>query len=429
MKKEYEDSQSFVDDLHIESLKGLTLELGYLTEDDFKGSKVSCIFHENDNTPSLQVTDNFFRCYACGARGDIIKWVQFAENLNFIEALNFIAEKLHITLHSRSFAKYNTVKFNLEKEWKQYLQNMNDLIARNDGLSKHVTGMVKDLFPFQVGYDTSTNYIVLPFTSKTGSVLGFTKRRVDYPQEREGTKWIHSSIKKSLIEHCSNIFNLHDAHIEISKKRHVYSVEGPKDVAAVRRIGIKNVIAVCGTSNFNDKILGILGPIRSIDFCYDGDEAGRIAMARNIAIIAELNPALALNSRVIPLPEGEDPASIDPKVLKERFLSPVNGIEWIVKNRPEEDIVSLVEKSSSSIIKDRVIYLLNSKLGYYSSQSREWLDSRIRRNKDGRKDSGSNDMKRRLLATIGELDDIDVEPLKIPEEEARKILKLRFDYE
>lgn len=66
MKKEYNSIDEFLEDIHgTISLKETVLSMGLLEEKDFKGTLCNCIFHANDDTPSLQVTDNFFKCYAC----------------------------------------------------------------------------------------------------------------------------------------------------------------------------------------------------------------------------------------------------------------------------------------------------------------------------------------------------------------------------
>lgn len=428
MKKQYDDTRMFIDDLHQESLRDLTLSMGYLTEDDFTGSKVSCIFHDNDDTPSLQVTDNFFKCYSCGAKGDIIKWVELADSLNFIESLHVIAKNMNIELKNKTFSKYNNVKTKLNNEWKMYLQDIKEVINKKDHLSDFILNISKEYFPIQIGYDKTLNYIVLPFTSKTGDILGFTKRRVDFPVTNSNkAKWLHSSTKDSLIEYCSNIFNLKDAHLNISKTNTVYIVEGPKDVSAMLRAGVTNVIAICGAANFNDKILNILGILKKMYLVFDGDKAGEDAMLNNIVTIASINPLLAKNLEIIPMPIGEDPASIPTNTLMKAIKNPINGLNWFSEKGTDINIVNLIQKSNSSLIIEDMVILLNNKLGYTSAQSREWIKYKASKTiKNKAKDEF--EYKDRLLSTIGECTNINIEPLNISESEAIKILKLRYNY-
>lgn len=426
MKKIYNDSQEFIDDIHEESLKDTVLSLGYLTEDDFKGSKVSCVFHGEDKTPSLQITDKFFKCYSCEAKGDIINWVELYENLNFIEAINFIAEKFNITLNTKSNSEYNDKRNKLDKEWNKYLNNMTEVINKNDGLANHISSMVKEYFPFKVGYDKNTNYIVLPFTSKTGNILGFTKRRVDYPNKRDIAKWVHSSINDSLISHCSNLFNLDKAYSEISNSGTVYVVEGPKDVAAMYRAGYYNTVSICGASNFNKKILDILGLVGKIILCLDNDDAGINSVINNINIIAKENPNLALNIDVVKLPENEDPASINKEDLIYSINEKINGIKWLMLGGSNKDIIKFAGNVKSDLLKSSIVSYVNIRFGFTSSESKEWLNANINKSTSNINKEDNNKLK--LLATIGEVNDIEVTPMDISEEKARKILKLRYGY-
>lgn len=427
MKKVYTESTQFVDDLHMESVKDLVLFMGYLTEDDFKGTKVSCVFHDKDHTPSLQITDSFFKCYSCGAKGDIIKWVELSHGLNFIEAVNLIAERMNIQLKTESFTKYGGLRLEIDKEWSQYIKDMSVILGSGTPLSNHVKEVLKDYFPFEVGYDRRSNYIVLPFTSKTGSVLGFTKRRIDFPDTRKPPKWLHSSIEDSLTAHCSNIFNLHGAHKAIDKSKRAFLVEGPKDVAAFVRASYKDTIAICGVSNFNQKVLDTLGPIKELVIAFDGDSAGKEAMMRNIITISSLNPVLAKSIEVVLFEEGTDPADITKEDLHQKVEGRTNGIKWLMKEATEDIVVDFASKVESSIIKQEIVMLLNKRLGYNSSQSREWLNYKIKKTKVAGV-TASYSTKDRLLATIGENQDISVQPLDISEDEARKILALRYNY-
>jgi DNA primase len=64
-----------------------------------------CPFHE-DHTPSMNVspTKQIFKCFACGAGGDVIKFVQMRENLTFPQAVERLAERAGIELESRRSA-------------------------------------------------------------------------------------------------------------------------------------------------------------------------------------------------------------------------------------------------------------------------------------------------------------------------------------
>ena len=98
MKKQYSSVDDFISALKKESLKQTILDMGYIVEDDFKGSMIRCVFHQGDKTPSLQVTDNFFKCYGCDNKGDLIKWVQLYDSLTFMEAIEKIANFMNVEI-------------------------------------------------------------------------------------------------------------------------------------------------------------------------------------------------------------------------------------------------------------------------------------------------------------------------------------------
>lgn len=429
MKKSYSTTQDFVDDLHKESVRELLIVMGYLLEEDFVGSKISCPFHGTDKTPSMQVTDGFFKCYSCNAKGDIIKWIELADSLNFVESVNHIANNLQIELKTSNFSEYAKMKAALEKEWGLYKSQLNDMLAINNDFSAYLKAMIKDYFPQEVGLDKRTGYLVLPFTSKTGSVLGFTKRRIDY-KERSGPKWVHSNLDNSLIKYCSNIFNLGRANKHISESKTVHLVEGPKDVAGMERAMFLNTASICGTSNISENVLNTLCTIEKIVLIMDGDDAGRKALISAVIAVSKFNSKIVENIDIVILPEKEDPGSLDKEELTRLVNDPVNGLHWFVNNAPDEKIAELVDSSGSSIIRSVVVRLLNNRFGYTSSESEEWLNSRIKSKSAFNRSANKtkDDMKERLLATIGKSDDINVEPLNMSEDHAKKILQLRYNY-
>lgn len=427
MKQSYTDSKDFVEDLHKESVKSTLALLGYIDEEDFKGSKISCPFHGEDKTPSMQVTDNFFKCYGCGAKGDLIKWVELSDGLNFVEAIKHIAEGLQVSLESANFTEYTRMKLLIDKEWEGYKTDLNGMLAVGNHFSSYLKSEIRKYFPQEVGLDKKTGYLVLPFTSKTGTVLGFTKRRLDYKGVRDGAKWIHSSTHNSLIKYCSNIFNLGRAHKHINASKSVDLVEGPKDVAAMERAGFLSTVAVCGTSNVSVNVLTALGAIEELCLIMDGDAAGKKAIVAAIISISKHNINLVSGATLVIMPEGEDPASLTQDELINLRQNPIDALPWFVSNASDDEIVSLVTTSASAIIRSDVVRLLNKRFGYTSPESNEWIDSRIGK-KPADEQVIANDMKTRLLATIGEISNPDVQPFNMSDDEARKILKLRYNY-
>jgi DNA primase len=421
MKERYSKVDDFKDDLHKLSLKELVIEFGYVKEEDFKHSKVKCLFHEGDRTPSLQITDKFFRCYGCGVKGDIINFVELYENMNYFEAIKFLAEKLNTIIDDYSIETNTKIQNNLNKEWQFYKDNMAKLYSNKDKQSIEIINKSKRFFPYDVGYDPKTNYMVLPFTSKSGNILGFTKRRVD--DNSNLAKWVHSSLKDTLIKYCSNIFNLSYANKSIKKTGSVILVEGPGDVCSVMRAGLMNVIAICGASNFSDKILNVLGPIKFLYVMTDADKGGNKSRISILSTLSKINPRIIKNVMNIELPEGKDPGDLNQNEIMECYDNAKPLINWFMYNGTDDEIIELYNSCTSSLVRPLILNALCESKNYNYSQAEEFF---MYKPQDKKKE---DDYKDRLLATIGHCENMNVQPLEMDGNKAIKILKMRYGIE
>lgn len=330
MKKNYPTVEEFKTAVHEElELKQLVLDMDLVKKEDFRGDFISCIFHEGDNTPSLQITDHYFRCYACGAKGDIFKFIELKFNMTFLEAVKHLAQFLGITIENMNL-QYDGKIERLAREWEAFQKNMSNL---DPALA---LSLRRDFFPEIIGYDPVEKMTVLALTSKTGAVLGFTKRRIDKLHRECGwmkgdkftrPKWKHSSLDDSLLGLCHNIFNLYQANLEMKKKDEVVITEGPKDVIAYKRINVQNAICVCGTSNSNNTFDSIL-PIGRIVLSMDGDTEGKKATASTIMYLAKVFDIRKVF--VVVLPEGKDPYDITSDELQAAYNNPVQAANFFV---------------------------------------------------------------------------------------------------
>lgn len=423
MKEQYKNIQEFIDDLKKESVKMTIIDMGYLTEDDFIGHKTKCVFHR-ENDPSLQITDSFFKCYGgCGAKGDIIKFVQLYDDITFLEAIEKLAKHFNATIKDSSISNYTKIQSKLKKEWDGYVEAFNQAVKEGTDHSKKIMEMGKRYFPHIVGYDKEIDYIVLPFTSKTGGILGFTKRIIldEKIQPPHYPKWRHSNLKDSLISNCHNIFNLGMAYKHIKETCEVHIVEGPGDVAAMQRAKFLNTIALCGVGNFSDKVLEILYPLKRIFLVMDGDNAGTKALKTDIKAIMSLNHDLIEETYVVPMREGEDPGILSAKEIAERKDNSQPALIWFIQNSNDTEIRDLYSKCNSQILRPKIINLVAKNMNFTIDQSREWLGAQKTNEKIGDREYYS-----RLLATIGMNKDISIQALDMTEEQAKRILHLRF---
>lgn len=431
MKREYDNIDSFIKDLKdTESLRQTIIDMGYLKEDDFSGSKCSCIFHKGDRTPSLQVTDHFFKCYGCSAKGDLIKWVSMVDNLSFIESIDKLASFFNCDIKkSGKISKNSLLRNKLKNEWETYLEDFKKEVVDN----KDLLELAKKYFPFPVGYDKSINYLVLAFTTKSGNIAGFTKRRIN---ENDMPKWRHSNMENSLLSECHNIFNLANACKSIKENNgEVLISEGPGDVVKLIHAGYKNSVAISGTSNFTDKMLDILDPVNSFILVMDGDKAGIKATYNAVLTLSTLRPHAILDSYVVPLPDGSDPGSLSKEELKQCIDNKQKMLDWFIDLKDDELLGFLVKTCKSEILKPQILQKAMVSRHCSFAQINEIIENgyqnylknnQVYEKKENRVQSPQDEYKLRLLATIGKIKSPDIEMLDISEDKAKRILKLRY---
>jgi hypothetical protein len=430
MKQSYSDMNDFLEDVHAEkSIKQLVLDLGIYTKDDFRGALVPCCFHQDD-TPSLQIADSFFRCYAgsCGVKGDIISFVQTFYNTGFMEAVNKIADLYGINIKGLRMHLDGKVS-QLKREWDSYTYAMQNAPVEAQQLKRM-------FFPHEIGYDADIRYVVLPLTSKTGTILGFTKRRVDELHEKNpstgkwndirpgvpASKWKHSSIKDSLISQCHNLFNLHGAANQIRMHKRVVVCEGPKDSIAYQRAGIMFSVGVCGTSNSNN-IWDILLPVDSIYLSHDGDLVGIGTVIKNVIFLTarhDVNNIFALI-----FPEGQDPYDVvtgenGVERLLDIYNHPVSALDFSVTHGTLNDVVELYE-ATPEYNKVSVMRSICKCKCFSLAEAESWLASAKIAN-DRSKAEESMDEKSTLMAIVnGEYVDSSIKVDK-----AKKILRMKY---
>lgn len=428
-RREFKDIDEFLSFTKTLSLKDTILDMGYLTEDDFKGSKICCPFHE-EKTPSCQVTDDFFKCYGCNAKGDLIRFIQMSDSLSFTEAIQKLAEFTNSVILNNHIGEFSKMKAELKTQWENYKNNLREVLEQGDpGLVNWLQSQIKTLFPLECGYDKYTKYLCLAFTNKQGQILGFTKRRVDWPNvDKNKAKWIHSNSTNSLINECSNVFNLVNANKVMLDTKEVFLCEGPRDVAAMVQDGFTNSIAVCGSHNFNDKVLNVIMPINSITLTMDGDDAGVSGAYDVIKFLSKSYPNILSNSYVIEVPDDMDPSDYLIKngkgSLQELNKNKKRYVDWLLKYKTKEQFLEFVNDVDSNVLKDDLITSFMKHYGLSYSFTIELLKNS--KKKDFKKNNSEMTYKDRLLATIGK-GNINVDPIPgMSEEEAKKILKIRF---
>lgn len=308
-----------------------------------------CPFH-NEKTPSFTVSPSkgIYKCFGCGKGGNSVNFVMEHEQLNYVEALKYLAKKYNIEVEERELTpeerEQRTLRDSLMvvTSWAQrYFTN--NLMKHSEGKSVGQSYLRERGFrgdtieKFQLGYgleqwdaltkeairegykqeyleksglsiarndgsafDRFSGRIIFPIHSLSGRVIGFGGRIMR--SDAKAAKYLNSP--ESEIYHKSSVlYGIYYAKKAITQQNKCYLVEGYTDVISFHQAGIENVVASSGTALTPDQIRQIKRFTPNVTVIFDGDEAGIKASLRGIDIILEEG----LNVKVVPLPQGEDP--------------------------------------------------------------------------------------------------------------------------
>lgn len=320
-----------------------------------------CPFH-NEKTPSFTVypDSQSYYCFGCGAGGEVIGFIRRAENLDFYEAVKFLADKAGLVMPSEGFdnsmAEKRRRMYEINKEAARFFNSCLFSEEGKEGLEYYKSrGMKKSTIThFGLGYapnkwdsllkymrqkgysyeelyeanlanksekdgrvrfyDSFRNRVMVPIIDVRGNVVAFGGRVLDDSKP----KYINSSdtlvYKKSL-----GVFGLNFA--KNSGEKSLVLVEGYMDAITLHQAGFTNVIACLGTA-FTGEMAHLLARYADeIILCYDSDEAGQKATSRALGVLN----SIGMKVRVVHLSGGKDPDEILRKFGPERVRSLIDG--------------------------------------------------------------------------------------------------------
>lgn len=252
-----------------------------------------CPFHD-EKTPSFSVRPSLgvWHCFGCGAGGDVFKYVEQKENIDFREAVEFLADRYHIEMHykqeqnndsqARGSKRARLLEANEEAQ-KFFVSNLGTkeaaparelLAGRNftpqqsarfscgyapkgwDNLVRYLANKgftrqeLLDAGLARLGqrgiYDYFRGRLTWPIRDSTGRTLGFGARKL-YDDDSISAKYINTP-DTALYRKTQVLYGIDLAKANIVKKRQVVIVEGYTDVMACHLAGIDTAVASCGTA-------------------------------------------------------------------------------------------------------------------------------------------------------------------------------------
>lgn len=309
-----------------------------------------CPFHE-ERTPSFSVNpaEKLYYCFGCEAGGDVFRFVQEKEGVEFPEAIELLAERYGVELEreqedpeaearrkrrerlrellARTASFYSTYLWDSKEAGKAraYLQErgLGEEILRDFGVGYapsawdqvltrgqragfsvdelRATGLAQKGRGGGV-YDRFRERITFPVRDERGRVLGFGARAM---RSEQGAKYINSA-EGELYSKSRTLYGFDRARSPIAKAGRAVVVEGYTDVLALHQAGIEEAVGVMGTAITEQQVEMLTSLTKDVVLALDADRAGQEAMLR-----AQRKAAgRQMRIRVAAMPDGEDPAEM-----------------------------------------------------------------------------------------------------------------------
>jgi len=326
-----------------------------------------CPFH-NEKTPSFSVSPSkqMYYCFGCGAGGNVITFIMQYENLTFIEALKFLAERSNIALPQ----KEETQGERKTRSEKNILLEINKLAAmyfyhqlrqpQGDQARDYLLARglsAEDIVHFGLGFSNKTsddlyrylkskgyddailkqtglvtveergsrdkfwNRVMFPILDVNSRVIGFGGRVMG-----DGMPKYLNSPETKLFDKSKNLYGLNFA--RYSRKEDMILCEGYMDVIALQRAGFVNAVASLGTALTISHVQLLRRYVKRVILAYDSDGAGINATRRAIGLLREAG----MSARVLNMQPYKDPdefiKNLGKDAYQERIDRAKNAFLW-----------------------------------------------------------------------------------------------------
>ena len=404
-----------------------------------------CPFHD-EKTPSFYVSParGMCHCFGCGKGGNPISFIMEHEQMTYVEALRWLANKYHIEIRERELTDYEKREQSeresmfIVNEWamkyfQDKMQNDPDGIAigmqyfrsrgfRDDIIQKFQLGYdladrrafavaalgkgYKEEFILKTGIcykndrgeliDRYAGRVIFPWIGISGKVVGFGGRLLDSRTKGVNQKYVNSP-DSEIYHKDRELYGLYQAKKAIAKEDRVFMVEGYTDVISMHQCGIENVVANSGTALSIHQIHILHRFTSNITLLYDGDAAGiHAAMRGTDMLLSE-----GMNLKVLLLPDGDDPDSFSRKHTAADFRKYIEEhqtdfiqfkTDLLLRNERDplkrsEAINSIIRSISfvvNPILRDTYIHDCSVRMGLNEATLINTLNGFIRNNREER---------------------------------------------
>lgn len=403
-----------------------------------------CPFH-NEKTPSFYVSParGTCHCFGCGKGGNSIGFIMEHEQMTYVEALRWLANKYHIEIHERELTDREKEEQSRREsmfiinEWaRDYFENLlhNHADGKAIGMQYfRMRGFRDDVIrKFNLGFDLADRYalgreaqakgyredyltatgicykndrgelidryagrVVFPWTGVSGKVVGFTARVLDSRTKGVSQKYVNSP-DSEIFHKDHELYGIWQAKKAIAREDRVFMVEGQADVIAMYQCGVENVVANSGTALSLHQIHMLHRFTSNITLLYDSDAAGIHAALRGTDMLL----SEGMNLKVLLLPEGKDPDEFARTHTADEFSEYIEThqadfiqfkTDLLLKNETDpkkraDAINSIVESISviqNQILRDTYIHDCAQRIGISEATLINQMNSFIRDRRSG----------------------------------------------
>ncbi|MDE6520529.1 MAG: DNA primase [Ruminococcus sp.] len=408
----------------------------------------NCPFH-SERTPSFTVftdTQSFY-CFGCHAGGDVITFTMKMENLEFIEALKFLAEKSNIPFPEKNTekTKNKTRIYEMNRLSANFFYNnllrgsnkagLNYFISRGISaktIKKYGLGFASDswneLTDFLLSkgykedeivdawlgkrsnsgrlYDIFRNRVIFPIVDLRGNVIGFGGRVLDDSKP----KYLNTGATP-VFDKGSNLFSLN--HAKSFRNQKFILCEGYMDVISLNQAGFETAVATLGTALTPSQARILKSYTSEIILSYDSDSAGQNATRKAINIFSDVDAT----TKILQINGAKDPDEFIKKFGAERFrrlidnakdsnVFVLDSFENGVDINSDDEKNQLLNKASRYIAEmkspiERELYIsrIANKYNFPVNVLREYIDNIIRQNENSKKKQQWEDEKKSIFAS------------------------------
>jgi DNA primase len=323
-------------------------------------AKALCPFHD-EKSPSFTIDTHkgFYHCFGCGAHGDAIAFVMAYDHLDFIDAVEYLAQRLGLSVprpdqnqqeQTQSHAKWYALMAGCAHYYHEALMRDPTYTKARDYVKKRgltpetckhfLIGFAPDqwssLSPKTIehydekdlqslgmrihndqgkSYDRFRDRLMFPIRDTLGRIRGFGGRVIG-----EGQPKYLNSPDTDLYHKHKLLYGLYEALLAQKNPPFMIVVEGYMDVVALAQAGITQACAALGTATSDEHMRLLLRYTNHIIFCFDGDEAGKKAALKALTLSLRYMHD-GNHIQFVFLPQSSDPDSFVRENGKDAFIN------------------------------------------------------------------------------------------------------------